>query len=96
MASNPEWNKMAGCPYASLSSYYRMPPQPKTANRKPAAVFAVPEFGAVGYNVNPQAKTAKASCHVWRAGDYDGRVLSKNAYPQCGPGSSCDQYVSRY
>lgn len=94
MSSNPEWNKMAGCPYASLSSYYHMPPQPK--NRKVAGAFAVPEFGSVGYNPNPQPKSNKPACHVWRAGDYDGRVLSKNAYPQCGPGSSCDQYLSRY
>ncbi len=96
MSNNPEWNKMAGSPYASLATYYHMPPQPKTANRKAGAVFAVPEFGSVGYNANPSAPTGKSSCHVWRAGEYDGRVLSKNAYPQCGPGSSCDKYLSRY
>jgi hypothetical protein len=89
-----EWNKMAGCPYASLSSYYHKLPEPKS--RKTVGSFAVPEFGSVGYNTNQAASSSKSNCHVWRAGEYDGRVLSKNAYPQCGPGSSCDRYLSRY
>ena len=93
---NPEWNKMAGSPYASLSSYYKMPVQQGGGHQKPVK-FAVPEFGAPGYNVPKVAPNAKKStCHVWRAGDYDGRALSKDAYPQCGPGSKCDQYISRY
>ena len=90
--TNPEWNKMAGSPYASLGSYYKVPAQPAKTMK-----FAVPEFGAVGYNVAKVAPKKSANqCHVWTAGDYDGRTLSKNAYPQCGPGSSCDQYTSRY
>jgi hypothetical protein len=95
----PEWNKMAGSPYASLGSYYHMPPAPK--GKKKAGMpsdFAIPQFGSPGYNV-PKVQPGKKNanqCHVWRSGDWDGRVLSKNAYPQCGPGSSCDQYVSRY
>ena len=99
MSINPEWNKMAGSPYASLGTYYHLQPAPKQG-KKASTDFAVPQFGSVGYNINkaaPVAASKKANnCHVWRAGDYDGRVLSKNAYPQCGPGSSCDQYVSRY
>lgn len=92
-------NKMAGCPYASLQTYYKLPPAPKKQGqgKKAMGVFAIPEFGSVGYNHVPKPKTSTGNqCHVWRNGDYDGRVLSKNAYPQCGPGSSCDQYTSRY
>ena len=98
--SNPEWNKMAGSPYASLGTYYHLAPAQNASSSKKVREFAVPQFGSVGYNVQKVVNTAQAkkanSCHVWREGDYDGRVLSKNAYPQCGPGSSCSQYVSRY
>jgi hypothetical protein len=97
--TNPEWNKMAGSPYASLGTYYHLQPAPKQG-KKSSVDFAVPQFGSVGYNVQKVDASAAAkkanSCHVWRAGDFDGRALSKNAYPQCGPGSSCAQYVSRY
>lgn len=91
-------NKMAGCPYASLQTYYKLPPPPKKAGqgKKVMGVYAVPEFGSVGYNAVPKPKTAANQCHVWREGEYDGRVLSKNAYPQCGPNTSCAQYTSRY
>ena len=98
--SNPEWNKMAGSPYASLGTYYHNAPVQQKASSKKVGEFAVPQFGSVGYNVQKVDAAAQSkkpnNCHVWREGDYDGRVLSKNAYPQCGPGSSCAQYTSRY
>lgn len=95
---NPEWNKMAGSPYASLATYYKLPPKPRNVKKSDLSPeVAVPVFGGVGYNEKIRKLDPTVNqCHAWRVGDYDGRVLSKNAYPQCGPGSACDQYASRY
>lgn len=95
MSTNPEFNKNAGCPYASLSTYYHKPATVKNTAEKP--VFAIPEFGSVGYNVAKAASAANSTCHVWRnSTQWDGRVLSQDAYPQCSPNSDCSAYSSRY
>ena len=75
-------------PYATLQHYY-IPPS--TANQK----FAIPVFGGVGYMPTVKVDGSKG-CHVWRDGDYDGRVLMSNAYPQCNISSGCANYTSRY
>jgi hypothetical protein len=94
MSTNPEFTKNAGCPYASLSTYYHKPAVVQNKAEKP--VFAVPEFGSVGYNVAIAKAAAESTCHAWRDGSYDGRVLSQNAYSQCSPNSDCTAYASRY
>jgi hypothetical protein len=95
MSVNPEFNKNAGCPYASLSSYYHL--KKEASKKKDKPTFAVPEFGSVGYNANCAKAAAASSCHVWRSSNqYDGRVLSSDAYPQCGPNTDCGAYYSKY
>ena len=94
MSTNPEFNKNAGCPYASLSTYYHAVQNVKNAKEKP--IFAVPEFGSVGYNPAIAKVASESTCHTWRAGTYDGRVLSTNAYPACGPNADCSAYSVRY
>jgi hypothetical protein len=92
----PEWNKTAGTPYATLGKYYHTPVEQKS-NKNIPSEYAAPVFGGVGYNEKKKGVSANAdSCHSWRVGDYDGRVLSKYAYPQCGPESDCNNYSSRY
>jgi len=76
-------------PYATLQHYY-IPPS--TANQK----FAIPVFGGVGYMATAKVNGSTQSCHVWRDGDYDGRVLMSKAYPQCNINSSCTNYASKY
>lgn len=94
MATNPEFNKNAGCPYSNLANYYKKPAVVKNSAQQP--IFAIPEFGSVGYNPAIAKAAATSTCHTWREGSYDGRVLSNMAYPQCSPNADCAAYSSRY
>lgn len=79
---------MSSTPYATLQKYYHVP---DVQHQK----FAIPEFGGTGF-MPTKPKPKGPQCHVWRQGDYDGRVLMAKAYPQCNVNSGCAQYTSKY
>ena len=95
MATNPEFNKNAGCPYSNLANYYKKPAASQNGSKQQTQ-FGIPEFGSVGYNADIAKAAAASTCHTWREGSYDGRVLANMAYPQCSPNADCAAYSSRY